>query len=149
MKLRLALAALVAAIAASLAVAAPAYAASHWTKHQAAMRYLHDVHPSNKQLDRWDKLTKGSLDLGVLTNQADRVAQSEIVFVQRLIQGKWTTRVDTLVKKLEVRVLDEVRHWQDIAAAGTLTQLQHAVTKLPSGSKAANRVRRALGLPTV
>jgi hypothetical protein len=150
MKLRLLVAVLAVGIAASFAVATPALAASsHWTKHQAARHYLHDVRPSNKQLDRWDKLAKDSLQVGPLTKQAGRVAQSEIVFVQRLIRGQWTSHVDKLIKKLEVRVLNEVRRWQDVASARTIIELQHAVTKLPNGSRAANRVRRALGLPTV
>ncbi|HEY2271802.1 MAG TPA: hypothetical protein VGH30_03445 [Jatrophihabitantaceae bacterium] len=150
MKLRLALAMLVVSIAASLAVAAPAVAASsHWTKHHAARLYLHDVRPSNRELDRWDKLAKSTLNLGALRKEAGRVADSEMVFVQRLIRGNWAPHVDKAMKKLEVRVLNEVRQWQRIAAAGTIKQLQHAITNLPRGSQAANNVRRSLGLPTV
>jgi hypothetical protein len=150
MKLRLGLAMLVVTFAASVAVASPAFAAnSHWTKHQAAKRYLHDVRPSNKELDRWDRLAKHTLRLNALRKEAARVAESETVFVQRLIRGKWSPRVDRPMKKLETRVLDEVRHWQDIATAPTIKKLQHAVLHLPRGSKAANRVRHVLGLPTV
>jgi hypothetical protein len=151
MMFRGALATLLVGLAFSVVAAPPAgAAASHWTRHQAGRHYLRDVRASNRELDRWDGLLAAKHHrLHALTNEARRVAQSEMVLVQRLIRGNWSAKVDKLIKHLEVRLLDEVSRWEDVAAARTAHRFHAAIALLPSRSGAANRVRRALGLPSV